>query len=936
MGLPRLPVLLSSFAFTAVWAALVTATLTLTPTSASALSSAEAECHDEIAKAATRYAGATTKLLQRCHQKRSSGKLPLATDCNSVAGADADNRLGSTRSRALGDILEACGGDEAAVLALYETCPAPAAGVDDSGATTDIDDFTEVALCLFALTDSHAAALAEDAQGNPAERLLDPLRNCQGALGKGTARVVRSYMRERRRCQSAADRLGGDGTYVCNSSDGSGRIQKSLDQYASKTTPACTFQEDVLERIGACDDDTAGLVACSSSSASVHGAALIRNAYSLSASSATTTTTTMEGETTTTTLVGTGCGSTFPECNGPCPLGTACTNNGSECTCEASGTGPCADATIIRQIISRYSTEVDSNTSLNAGWSGLAFDLDVPNRSQDMVDVSCDENCENCEVSLHREPDGTYYGCNCTANPDVACGVINGSDAARCGSIDPTCRCYFGAPLPIAASGIPACVPMRLRSSNAGTMNLRTGEWSDIIDLAAVVYLGLESTAPCPTCVGDPVANDNVRGGTCTGGLSSGACDANGTHPTYGTTSNDCLPASAANISGTGLLIRVPLTTGQSQLNATLPCDTPEGELCHCRTCTGNGLKSCNNDAECAALGAGTCTASGGAGVVLNTCDGFACSANGTCTTGPVDFYCDGAVFPDGSGYIPCQSNSDCGGANGACTLPRFRRCFPSPTIFDGTPAVYDPESVSTFCTAPTSNPAINIGAGLPGPGALLLKWDNDIRCRSNPDVEYEFPSGANCEANATTTTTLLPLPECEDAESPVCGGLCPVGSVCTDNAGVCACTGLPLPSCDDATAPACGGICPTAGEICQASGDTCACQVVTLPQCDSAAAPLCGGLCPTGEICQSVGESCECGAPGVPACTSALSPTCGGLCDIGQACVASNDTCSCLQLPVPTCAEATAPLCAGTCAIGSLCQDAGGGACQCTLLPIP
>src|SRR5205085_2746266 len=106
--------------------------------------------------------------------------------------------------------------------------------------------------------------------------------------------------------------------------------------------------------------------------------------------------------------------------------------------------------------------------------------------------------------------------------------------------------------------------------------NLRTGEFHDSLNIAAVVYLGLDAAAPCPTCEGDPVNNDGVRGGTCSGGLGNTACDVNGVHPTFGKLSNDCLPVSASNISGTGLLVDVNLTTGNSTLPATLPCDTPE------------------------------------------------------------------------------------------------------------------------------------------------------------------------------------------------------------------------------------------------------------------------------------------------------------------------------------------------------------------------
>jgi len=902
------------------------------PTNAAALTGAESSCRDTIAKSVTRYAASAGKAVVRCHQRRSSGARGLDVNCNDVAQADGDGRLDSVRARVMADVLTRCS-DISTLLDDYQSCPAPASSVDDGGATAGIDDAAELTLCLLALGDAHAASLGDSAQGLPPERILDPLRKCQGALGKGTGRIVRSIMRERRRCQARDDDSGGDGGYACDSSDPRGRIQRALASFAKKTAPQCDFAPEVLGQLDACSSDSTGLLECASTSAAQHGAALIREAYSLSAVSTTTTTL---PTVTTTTLAGTGCGDTFPQCDGSCPVGSDCVVSGSSCACVEDGTGPCAPATIRRSIYSKFSTEVDSVTSLNAGWSGLGFDIDVPDGSSDTVDVTCDENCENCSVSLKTEVNDPRSNCRCTSDSTISCTEVNGSDPTNCGGLDPTCRCYFGAPLAISAGGNPACVAIRIRSDYDGTMNLRTGEWSDGMHLAAVVYLGLDAQRPCPTCEGDPVPNDGVRGGTCNGGVGSGACDANGVHPVYGSPSNDCLPLAAANISGTGLLIDLALSTSEVSLPAALPCETPNGELCPCRTCTGNSLLACSSDAQCAANGAGTCTATGGAGVRLNQCDGFQCSANSTCTTGPVDMYCDGKLYPDGSGYIPCTNDSDCSsGSAGSCTIPALRRCFPDPITYTGIPDRYEPTKVSAFCVAPTSNPAINLATGLPGPGALLLTVDHDIRCQSDPSLVYEFPSGANCGDINTTTTTLLPLPGCDEALSPVCGGVCPLGQVCSDSGGTCACTGIPLPSCGDATAPLCGGLCADPSQVCLDNEGSCECMVLTLPQCTGAAAPVCGGLCPNGEICTSVGNDCECGAIGVPGCGTAISPTCAGVCDVGQVCIADGGSCGCLQLPVPTCAESTLPLCLGTCTLGSLCGDIG-GACGCTPLPIP
>lgn len=904
------------------------------PSSSLALTSDETACRAGTAKAITKYSGLVAKTMLKCQARRSKGQLPLTVDCNDPMQADLADKLGRARDAAKGSILEDCATADS-LLPAYMGCPQPAAGADDGGATGGIDDFGEVADCLIALADARMSDLASDAEGLPSEPLLDPLRKCQAALGKGGVKVVRTYLRESARCQRDFDASGGPNTYGCDGMDPKGRILKSRLRAVDKGERSCSYSPEVIRKLNACADDAANLLICVDASSEDNGRNLARSVYELDGgTSVTTTTTTLPGATTTTLPV-TACGDSAPTCDGACDTGETCQASGESCACVPDDTGPCAPATIVRTIHGKYGA-FPSQTSLSTGWSGSAHDVEIPDGTGDVVDVTCDETCQSCDVSLNVRPGDPTSNCRCTSDPQQTCTVINGSDPSSCGSLDPTCRCYFGSPLPLSSGGTPACVVNRIREDYSGTMDLRTGEWSDTIRLAAVVYLGLSTTAPCPTCNGDPVPNDGVRGGTCSGGLGGGSCDANGVHATFGATSWDCLPASAANISGAGLLIDLHSSTGEQSLAATLPCDTPGGADCHCRICSGNGNLGCSSDAECAAAGAGTCTDGGGAGVVLNQCDGFACGANGRCVSGPVDTYCSGTVHPDGRGFVPCTGDGDCtASGGGTCSVLDIRRCFPDPIVVSGDPDRDEPTSSSIFCIAPTSNAAVNLAAGLPGPGTLAISYNADVRCQSNPDVAYEFPSGENCSTVSTTTTTLLPLPDCADAESPVCGGICPTGQVCADNAGVCECTGVPLPGCAEATAPTCGGICENLDDVCTDVGGTCECQPLTLPQCADAEAPLCGGLCPTGELCTDVGGTCECGAPGLPVCSSALSPVCGGTCDVGSVCVDMGGTCGCQSLGLPTCAEAASPTCLGTCSLGSFCQDVL-GACQCVALPLP
>ncbi len=898
----------------------------LSPSPSYALTSAETGCRDAIAGGLTRYLGSVAKLIAKCNQARSSGDMSLDVDCNDAAQAGAGGRLARAQDTLRETIVGACT-TASSLLPNYAECPAPARSADDGGATTGIDDFGEVAACLAALADVHAGQLYADSEGSPSEPLLDPLRVCQGTLGKGVGRVALTYLGERRHCQNDADQSGGGAAYSCDDDDPKGRITKAREHYGEKVAKRCSFSSDVLGKLEACSDDAAQLVSCSRSSADVHGATLIRLAYGFSGGSGATTTTMPSSE----------CGDTFPTCNGSCSEGSTCVSLGSSCNCVADGTGPCQPATIIRSIHARYGS-FPSHTSLSTGWSGKALDVDVPDHTGDTVNVTCDQNCENCEIDLNTDTGNPGSVCRCTADSTRNCSVVNGSDPANCGSVDPTCRCYFGAPLALSSGGTPACVISRIRQDYGGTMNLRTGEWHDQIRLASVVHLGISQTAPCPTCEGDIKPNDGVRDGVCAGGVSSNACDENGAHATFGPTSFDCMPASAANVSGTGLLIELNASTGPQSLSAALPCQTPNGALCPCRVCSGNGNLGCSSDAQCAAAGAGTCSDAGGAGVNLNACENFQCGSDGHCVTGPVDKYCDGIVHPDGRGFIACSSDADCTPFQaGACSVIDIRRCFPDPITTAGVADPYEPSSSALFCIAPTSNAGINITGGLPGPGKYILSFNADIRCQSNPNLVYEFPAGANCDDNATTTTTLLPLASCEDSDAPLCGGVCANGATCGDNgSGVCVCTAPPIPLCDDATSPVCGGRCNGTSELCRDNGaGACECVIPTLPQCTDADGPLCGGVCPNGEVCQDVGGSCECGAPGAPACGTAIAPACGGTCDVGSTCMASGNSCICVSAGLPTCAEASAPVCGGTCSLGSTCQASGGG-CLCVVLPLP
>jgi hypothetical protein len=250
------------------------------------------------------------------------------------------------------------------------------------------------------------------------------------------------------------------------------------------------------------------------------------------------------------------------------------------------------------------------------------------------------------------------------------------------------------------------------------------------------------------------------------------------------------MPLSLTNISGGGLGLRINMTTEPLALPYSLPCDPPGG-LCPCRVCSDDTTLGCSGDATCAAAGVGTCTAGGGAGVQPNACSDRVCGPAGLCAAGPIDHFCDGQIYVDGRGYVPCLTNLDCSilGA-GNCTLADPRRCYRDPITTVGAAGFFGGQAGTVGCLGLTSSAVVNQATGLPGAIRVILDFEADVRCASDPDVTFEPPGGSNCPqtvGTSSTTTTLLPTLPCA-LSLPACGGTCPIGQTCQPSGLLCAC----------------------------------------------------------------------------------------------------------------------------------------------------
>jgi hypothetical protein len=214
-------------------------------------------------------------------------------------------------------------------------------------------------------------------------------------------------------------------------------------------------------------------------------------------------------------------------------------------------------------------------------------------------------------------------------------------------------------------------------------------------------------------------------------------------HPTSGN-SLDCPPTSGANISGSGLAISLPLTTGTSTKPAADSCESPNEALdCFCGICALAPTTACNTDAECG--GSGPCTSGGmapGEPRLPNACTDGVCvptdlTDRGECSngSGDIETFCSGLLFSNGKGVISCIDNGDCesletglgnednwvcpGDNCGTCTVAQFRSCFVDPIEISGTPDPERPILAGTFCLPPSSNGSINSATGTPGPGSV-------------------------------------------------------------------------------------------------------------------------------------------------------------------------------------------------------------------------
>ncbi len=422
--------------------------------------------------------------------------------------------------------------------------------------------------------------------------------------------------------------------------------------------------------------------------------------------------------------------------------------------------------------------EMSPETTLDEGWTGLGHRMPIASGvdlTLTVSDCAASRPCGTCALAGPIANTGATELRNqrCSNDTSIRC-----TDDAPCLGGGGTCEFYGGPPLAISIGGVGTCYVSRFYGAITGTVNVETGDIAYAAMMRSDVFKGFNGPAgidaPCVVCTGDTVTNDDVQGGTCSGGPRNGfACDANGVvpgRPDFGATSLDC-PPPPADLYKT---ITTDVGSASAAVTKTLTAESPTcrgaSGRCLCETCNNPAAEPCENNADCpdspgplpGICGGRRCIggSNGGVGCTSPThCPGGFCGTDGEPTkpmsclddSSPVGF-CVDTVPVDGEGECQlgpltkrcsdasghaqrnCNIDADCGGLPGSCEA-RNRMCFltgiegygTGTLVANGAPSVpvanvASPTLGSVYCVPSSGAPVIDATRGFPGPARLTAK----------------------------------------------------------------------------------------------------------------------------------------------------------------------------------------------------------------------
>lgn len=410
--------------------------------------------------------------------------------------------------------------------------------------------------------------------------------------------------------------------------------------------------------------------------------------------------------------------------------------------------------------------------SVDAGWTGNQHDLALLGPTLNLT-VACGPASPPCGTCAITGVTPLYPAAppRCVNDTSIHCAVA--TEVAQCGA-PASCRTYLGPPQSLVAGFFTSiCITTDVAGPVGGTVDIESGAFAPTIPVRTNVFFGSGERRGCPRCIGDPIANDGIRAGTCDAGPRHDMeCDANATSvfTDFGSTSFDCPPASALQFAGFDLR---SIATSTGTLARTLGpasprCPASGGIPCFCGQCDNIDAQPCFTNADCPASGGnpGICGGTrciGGANsgapcATSSECPAGVCNrigepprpnacledtltgddcvesigGEGECVAGPVDQHCSN--HPNRR----CVTDAECDDVLGAC-IASNRRCFADNGV-DGaeisvtgtaTPpagGIADPVDLAVLgCLPATGSASYNYGNGLPGllrgtyPGRLVI-----------------------------------------------------------------------------------------------------------------------------------------------------------------------------------------------------------------------
>lgn len=268
--------------------------LSLATPAGAAFTVADIKCREAIAKRGTALAKATVSALVECQALKVAQGLPTDFDCRISANADFRAKVARNVGRLSATAAKKCGARPPAELG-YLGCPFPC-----DGSVPSLTTYGDVGSCLACVVNRDTENLVAGALGNPPVPLGDAESQCHGVLGSTQAKQFATVIREKRRCQKAAEKHGTMDTSACVAAMPTPRVIRA--RAAAESMIGVSCEDADLAALDSCAEITVPtLASCVLGSARSIGTHVFKSLYGL-ALGAGATTTTFGGTVTTTTV----------------------------------------------------------------------------------------------------------------------------------------------------------------------------------------------------------------------------------------------------------------------------------------------------------------------------------------------------------------------------------------------------------------------------------------------------------------------------------------------------------------------------------------------------------------------------------------------------------------------------------------------------------